>query len=115
MLSLLAICLLETDNSNQRVGLDKKGRKFLQDMFFCGKADAQRHEVTQFLSLKETVEEMGMGDSGFLALPQEPRNTRFSSLLSKQQQTTVGKKLPGKRLKISLCSKQCVLRTGRSC
>lgn len=56
-------------------------------------------QLTHFLFLKETVEEMGTGDSGFLALLQEPRNTRFSSLLSKQKQTTMGKKLPGKPLK----------------
>lgn len=28
VLSLLAVCLLETSNSNQKVGLDKKGRNF---------------------------------------------------------------------------------------
>lgn len=51
-----------------------------------------------------------MGDSGFLALPQEPRNAQLSSLLSKQKQTTMGKKLPGKHLKISFCSKHCIMR-----
>lgn len=51
MLSLSAICLLETSISNQRVDLDKKRKEFLQDLFFCGKTNAQRYEVTHFLPL----------------------------------------------------------------
>lgn len=102
VLSLLVLCLLETSSSNQRVGLDKKKRKtYLQDMFFCGKTDAERYQVIHFLFLKETVEEMRMGDSGFLALLWEPQNPGFFSPLSKQKQATMGTKLLGTCLKSS--------------
>ncbi|KAK2530380.1 Thy1 [Columba livia] len=44
----------ETSSSNQRVGLDKKKRKtYLQDMFFCGKTDAERYQAP--LSVTATV------------------------------------------------------------
>lgn len=64
--------------------------------------------MTQFLVLKETAEERGTGDLAVLTLPREISSAGFSSLLSKEEQTTMGKMFPGNHLKISLCSMQFV-------
>lgn len=51
---------------------------------------------------------MGTGDSSLLAVPGAQEHKAFQPG-SKQKQTTMGKQLPGKCLKIALFSKQFVI------
>lgn len=51
---------------------------------------------------------MGTGDSDLLAVPRAPEH-KACQPCSEQKQTTVGKKLPGKCLKMALFSKQFVI------
>lgn len=94
LLTAVVIHLLDLYFKSQLGWMEKKKKGHFFRMFFCVDACTHRREVTQFLPLEEAAEGMGRGTS----LPVLLRG------LPVPDTDNNGQKLPGKRLKISLCS-----------